>query len=58
MTKLKWVQDQLTKSYNDEDTKEWIQDLLDSPVNIDKVHSMVLHELNESYENKLKQTKK
>ena len=54
MTKLQWVQDQLTKFYNDEETKKWIQHLLDSPLDIDKVKSMVLYELHESYKNNLK----
>ena len=59
MTKLQWVQDQLTKSYNDEDTKKWIQDLLDSPYHdIDMVKRMVLYELHESYKKDLKKLSK
>ena len=56
MEKLQWVQDQLTKAYNNQETKEWIQDLLNSPMNIDTVHSMILHELHESYENNLEKS--
>jgi uncharacterized membrane protein YebE (DUF533 family) len=54
LTKLQWLKQQLTKSYNDSDTKEWIQSLLDGPLDIDTVHSMVLYEL----ENNLKKVAK
>jgi len=57
LTTLEWIKQIQNSKTTDCETKEWIQHLLDSNLEIDRIHGMVLREISRMYEESMGMTK-
>lgn len=58
MTPLEWIKSVQNSKSTDIETKEWIQHLLDSGLDVNVIHGMVLREIGRMYEESIGMSKR